>query len=145
MTTKSNTLFKKLAATFVLAATTAALYAADATGTWTWSTPGRNGGPDRVSTLTLKADGANLTGKVSVPGRDGAATDTQIADGKVDGDKISGSITAGPPPTLTRAPSRQTRSPAKSAPCAMARRNHAIGRPSASPRRRKRINNQRIR
>jgi hypothetical protein len=89
MTTKSNTLFKKLAATFVLAATTAALYAADVTGTWTWSTPGRNGGPDRVSTLTLKADGANLTGKVSVPGRDGAATDTQIADGKVDGDKIS--------------------------------------------------------
>ena len=89
MTTKSNTLFKKLAATFVLAATTAALYAADATGTWTWSTPGRNGGPDRVSTLTLKADGANLTGKVSVPGRDGAASDTKLADGKVDGDKIS--------------------------------------------------------
>ena len=68
---------------------TASAQAADPTGTWTWSTPGRNGGPDRVSTLTLKADAATLTGKVSVPGRDGSPVETQITDGKVDGDNVS--------------------------------------------------------
>jgi hypothetical protein len=63
--------------------------AADPSGTWTWSTPGRNGAPDRVSTLTLKVEDTKLTGKVSVPGRDGNAVETPIADGKVDGDNIS--------------------------------------------------------
>ena len=29
---------------------------ADPTGTWSWTTPGRNGGPDRKSTLILKLD-----------------------------------------------------------------------------------------
>jgi hypothetical protein len=68
---------------------TASSQAADPTGTWTWSTPGRNGGPDRVSTLTLKADAAILTGKISVPGRDGSPVETPITDGKVDGDNVS--------------------------------------------------------
>jgi hypothetical protein len=68
---------------------TASAQAADPTGTWTWSTPGRNGGADRVSTLTLKADAATLSGKVSAPGRDGTPVETPITDGKVDGDKIS--------------------------------------------------------
>ncbi len=63
--------------------------AADATGTWTWSTPGRNGGPDRVSTLKLKVDGTKLTGTLSSPGRGGAATDIEIKEGKVKGDEIS--------------------------------------------------------
>jgi hypothetical protein len=63
--------------------------AADPSGTWTWSTPGRNGGADRVSTLTLKVEDAKLTGKLSVPGRDGNVVETPIADGKVDGDNIS--------------------------------------------------------
>jgi len=68
---------------------TASVQAADPTGTWTWSTPGRNGGPERVSTLTLKADATTLTGKLSVPGRDGSPVETPIADGKIDGDNIS--------------------------------------------------------
>ena len=68
---------------------TAAAQAADPTGTWTWSTPGRNGGPDRVSTLKLKVEDSKLTGKVSSPGRDGAPVETPIADGKIDGDNIS--------------------------------------------------------
>ena len=68
---------------------TASAQAADPTGTWTWSTPGRNGGPDRVSTLTLKADAATLTGKVSATGRDGSPVETPITDGKVDGDNVS--------------------------------------------------------
>src|SRR4051794_18077000 len=38
---------------------------ADAAGTWTWSTPGRNGGPDRKSTLKLKVDGDKVTGSIS--------------------------------------------------------------------------------
>ena len=76
---------------FTLAAVlvAAAAYAADPAGTWTWSTPGRNGGPDRVSTLTLKVDDAKLTGTVSAPGRDGQAVATPIADGHIDGDKVS--------------------------------------------------------
>jgi hypothetical protein len=68
---------------------TATVQAADPTGTWTWSTPGRNGSPDRVSTLTLKADASKLTGKVSAPGRDGQAAETAIASGKIEGDNIS--------------------------------------------------------
>lgn len=68
---------------------TASAQAADPTGTWTWTTPGRNGGPDRVNTLTLKADAGALSGKLSVPGRDGSPVETPITDGKVDGDNIS--------------------------------------------------------
>lgn len=61
---------------------------ASPTGTWTWTMPGRNGGPDRKSTLKLKAEGDKLTGKVSSPGRDGQAMETEISDGKVKGDEI---------------------------------------------------------
>src|ERR1017187_6517652 len=68
---------------------TTAAQAADPTGNWTWSTPGRNGGPERVSTLTLKVEASKLTGKVSAPGRDGAPVETPIANGKIDGDNIS--------------------------------------------------------
>jgi hypothetical protein len=65
----------------------------DPTGTWTWTTPGRNGGPDRKSTLTLKADGDKVTGKVSSPGRQGQTTEADIEDGKVKGTEISFSVT----------------------------------------------------
>jgi hypothetical protein len=68
---------------------TATVQAADPTGTWTWSTPGRNGSPDRVSILILKADASKLTGKISAPGRDGQAVETPIAGGKIEGDNIS--------------------------------------------------------
>ena len=40
-------------------------------GTWTWTQPGRNGGPDRKSTLKLKVDGDKVTGTISAPGRGG--------------------------------------------------------------------------
>jgi hypothetical protein len=65
----------------------------DAAGTWTWTTPGRNGGADRKSTLKLKADGDKVTGKISSPGRDGQATEVDIEDGKIKGDEISFSVT----------------------------------------------------
>jgi hypothetical protein len=87
MKIKHHTIMLGCAAAILLL--TASVQAADPTGTWTWSTPGRNGGPERVSTLTLKADATTLTGKLSVPGRDGSPVETPIADGKIDGDNIS--------------------------------------------------------
>lgn len=65
----------------------------DPTGAWTWTTPGRNGGADRKSTLTLKLEGEKLTGKVSSPGRDGQARETEIAEGKIKGDEIKFTVT----------------------------------------------------
>jgi len=62
---------------------------ADPTGTYVWTVPGRNGGPDRTNTLSLKLDGDKLTGKVSSPGRGGASVDTDIADGKLAGADVS--------------------------------------------------------
>jgi hypothetical protein len=63
---------------------------ADPTGTWSWTTPGRDGGPDRKSTLKLKLEGDKLTGTLSSPGRQGGQSrDTAIEDGKLNGDEIS--------------------------------------------------------
>jgi hypothetical protein len=62
---------------------------ADPAGTWTWSTPGRNGGPDRTNTLVLKVEGDKVTGKLSTPGRGGQATDTEIKDAKLKGEELS--------------------------------------------------------
>ena len=76
-------------AALVVTSAQAADKKADPTGTWTWSTPGRNGGDPRTSTLKLKADGDKLTGKVSSPGRDGQARETEIEDGKIKGDEVS--------------------------------------------------------
>jgi hypothetical protein len=68
--------------------------AADVSGTWTWSRPGRNGGEAQKMTLKLKAEGEKLTGTMTSPGRQGGqATDTEITDGKVKGDEISFSVT----------------------------------------------------
>jgi hypothetical protein len=64
----------------------------DPTGKWTWTTPGRNGGPDRTSTLTLKLEGEKVTGKLSTPGRDGQARETEITEGKLKGEEISFAI-----------------------------------------------------
>jgi hypothetical protein len=63
--------------------------AADASGTWSWTTPGRNGGPERASTLSLAEDHGKLSGRVSVPGPDGASVESPISNGTADGDKIS--------------------------------------------------------
>ena len=65
----------------------------DPTGTWSWTTPGRNGGPDRKNTLTLKFAADKLTGKLSTPGRDGQARETEIAEGKLKGEDISFTVT----------------------------------------------------
>lgn len=88
---RTSFVVRRNAALALLLLATAA-YAADPSGKWTWSTPGRNGGPERVSTLTLKTEGSKLTGKVSAPNREGKEIETPIADGKVDGDSIAFSL-----------------------------------------------------
>ena len=68
--------------------------AASATGTWTWTLPGRNGGAERKMTLTLTQDGEKLTGKLSSPGRDGGeARETEISEGSVKGADVTFSVT----------------------------------------------------
>ena len=66
---------------------------ADPTGTWTWSTPGRNGGPERKYTLKLKLEGEKVTGTLSAPGRGGQSSDVAISEGKLKGDEISFEVT----------------------------------------------------
>jgi hypothetical protein len=61
----------------------------DPSGTYIWTMPGRNGGPDRTNTLTLKLDGTQLTGKLSAPGRGGKATETDITDAQLAGSAVS--------------------------------------------------------
>ena len=69
-----------------------ALMAADVSGKWTYEGPGRGGNPGRPVTITLKADGATLTGTVPAGGRGGGDNPPppiEITDGKVDGNNIS--------------------------------------------------------
>jgi hypothetical protein len=82
---------KLLFVTTILLVVALAAFAADVTGKWTYQQPGRNGGDPTPRTITLKADGATLTGTVpGQGGRGGAApADMAIANGKVTGDKIS--------------------------------------------------------
>lgn len=67
----------------------------DASGNWTWSTPGRDGGPGRKSTLKLKVDGDKVTGAITSPGRgaDAQPVETAIENGKVTGDDVSFTVT----------------------------------------------------
>jgi hypothetical protein len=61
----------------------------DPTGNYTWTMPGRNGGPDRTNTLALKVDGDKLTGNLIAPGRGGQTNTLEISDGKITGTNIS--------------------------------------------------------
>ena len=90
----AKTLLAKLAAGAILLATAAAHAGAEthAAGTWTWTQPGRNGGPDRTNTLTLKVESSKLTGKLSAPGRGGKPVESDIADATVTGDDFTFNI-----------------------------------------------------
>jgi len=85
--------------------------AADVTGKWTYEQQGRNGATN--VTITLKADGAKLTG--SVPGGMGRGggggggtppAPTEITNGKITGDKIYFEVSrpgrGGGDPTVTK-------------------------------------------
>ena len=77
----------------VLLLASCAAVAADAiSGKWTMSQEARNGGPPRVTTFDLKADGMTLTGTVTAPmgGRGGGVpTPIAIANGKANGNSVS--------------------------------------------------------
>ena len=70
----------------VLVVAALSIFAADPSGKWSASVPGRDGNTMTIN-FDLKADGDKLTGSVS-----GFRGDTPISDGKVDGDKISFSV-----------------------------------------------------
>ena len=80
---------KLLFVTTILLAVAFAASAADVSGKWVYEQAGRQGGNPVKVTLTLKAEGAKLTGTVSRPGRDGNAMESAITDGKVDGNNVS--------------------------------------------------------
>ena len=83
-----------LAACACLAVSALSARAADVSGNWTWTRPGRNGGEAQKMTLNLKADGEKLTGTLTSPGRQGGdPVKTEISDGKVKGSDFSFSIT----------------------------------------------------
>ncbi len=81
---------KLLFVTAILLVVAVGAFAADVTGKWTYEQQGRGGGPARQVTITLKQDGAKLTGEVPGFGRggDNPPPPTQITNGKVDGDKV---------------------------------------------------------
>ena len=82
---------KLLLVTTILLAGAFFAFGADLTGKWTWEQAGRGGGAPMSRTLTLKADGAKLTG--SMPGFGPPGGDppppVEISNGKIDGNKIS--------------------------------------------------------
>ena len=80
--------FVILAALVLVCSAAAQVRAADATGTWTWETPGRNGNTNK-QTLKLKQEGDKLTG--TVQGARGSAM--EIKNGKIDGNEISFKVT----------------------------------------------------
>jgi hypothetical protein len=82
---------KLLFVTTILLILAIGAFAADVTGKWTYEQAGRNGGPARQVTITLKQDGSTLTGTVPGMGRggDNPPPPSEIKNGKVDGDKVS--------------------------------------------------------
>lgn len=90
----------------LLLATGLTVSAADVSGTYSWTQAGRNGGPDRKSSLKLKVDGDKVTGTMSAPagGRRGgnadagdgkapaAPADVEIKDAKIKGDELTFNI-----------------------------------------------------
>jgi hypothetical protein len=76
--------FQAIACLALLTVLNLNIQAADVDGTWTWTTPGRNGGAERKSVLKLKTEGDKLTGTIN-----GRQEDIKITDGKVTGDEVS--------------------------------------------------------
>ena len=85
-----NKTVQALACIALLVTMTSSIQAGPADGTWTWTTPGRNGGPDRTSTLKLTSEGEKLTGTISGFGRQNQTPpDIKITDGTIKGEDVS--------------------------------------------------------
>ena len=81
---------KLLFVTTILLVVAFVAFAADVSGKWTFEQAGRQGGPARQVTITLKQDGNKLTGTVPGFGRGGGGgQETEITNGKVDGNNVS--------------------------------------------------------
>lgn len=81
---------RSLAAFAAFCVLSVAAYAADASGTWKWSQPGRGDAPAREASVTLAVKDGKLTGQATLPGRGGdAGAPVAIANGSVNGDTIS--------------------------------------------------------
>lgn len=78
--------FQAIACLALLTTLNITVQAADATGTWTWTTPAQGNRPERKSVLKLKTEGDKLTGTIN--GRQNQE-DIKITDGKVTGDEVS--------------------------------------------------------
>jgi hypothetical protein len=90
MPLKVTSMLRNCLCTILFLALTPLLQAADPAGTWTWETPGRQGGEPRKSTLKLKVEGTKLLGSITTPGRQGGdPVVTEISEGKVNGAEIS--------------------------------------------------------
>lgn len=88
-------LSRSFAAVIAACVISAAVYAADPSGTWKWTQQGRGGGgggTPRETTLTLTVKDGKVTGKVSSPGRDGATNTADIKDASVKDDVVSFSV-----------------------------------------------------
>jgi hypothetical protein len=86
---------KLLFVTTILLVVVCVAFAADITGKWTYQMAGRQGGDPVPVTITLKADGAKLTGSVpgGMGGRGGGGggtppAPTEITNGKIDGANV---------------------------------------------------------
>jgi hypothetical protein len=79
---------KLLFVTTILLVVAFVAIAADVTGKWTYEQQGRNGA--QTMTITLKQDGAKLTGSIPGFGRGGGEPPppTEISNGKVDGNNV---------------------------------------------------------
>jgi hypothetical protein len=82
---------KLLFVTALLLVVALGAFAADVSGKWSYEQAGRNGGPARQVTITLKQDGNKLTGSIPGFGRGGDAPPppSEIKNGKIEGDKVS--------------------------------------------------------
>ena len=84
---------RTLAAFAAVCLMSAAVAAADPSGTWKWTSQGRGGGGNtgtpRESTLTLTMKDGKLAGKLSTPGRGGDPMVSEIKDATFKGDTIS--------------------------------------------------------
>jgi len=89
---KSST--KLIAALCAACFVTVAAFAADLSGTWKWTQPGRNGGPGFEQTLRLELKGDTLTGTMlGMEGPQGKIPDVAIADASYKDGTVSFSVT----------------------------------------------------
>lgn len=85
---------KLLAAIAAACFVSVAAFAADASGTWKWTQPGRQGGAGFEVTLKLEAKDGTLSGTLlGMQGPQGAIPDVAIGDASLKGDVVAFSVT----------------------------------------------------